>query len=153
MDTYHWDVLVMYHEDVNGCLIWDLFQTSWRRYDGTSLLRPFETSLQHSNKTLWRCTTETSWRRSIETLLSFSFEAYLRRRWDVQRDIVATLSWRLNAGWGDSHNWSKVALEWLLPSDAGTIVPRWHWRDCFQVYFDFLLCILFCNLLFGTILH
>ena len=91
VDTYHWDVLVMYHWDVVGCFIWDLFETSWRRTDGTSLLRPFETSLRRSNKT--------SWGRSIGTSLDVSFGTYLRRRWDVQRDVVATLPRRLNAGW------------------------------------------------------
>ena len=34
-----------------GCFIWDSFETSWRRTDGTSLLRPLETFSQHSNKT------------------------------------------------------------------------------------------------------
>ena len=51
MDTYHWNVLVTYHWDVVGCFIWDSFETSWRRTDGTSLLRPLETFSQHSNKT------------------------------------------------------------------------------------------------------
>ena len=99
VDTYHWDVLVTYHWDVVGCFIEDLFETSWRRNDGASLLRPFETSLWRSNKTSWRRTTETSWRRSIETSLGVSFETYLLRHWDVQRDVAATLPRRLNAGW------------------------------------------------------
>ena len=64
-----------YHWDVIGCFIWDLFETSWRR------------------------TTETSWRRSTETSLGVSFETYLRRHWDVQRDVVTTLLRRLVAGW------------------------------------------------------
>ena len=102
MDTYHWDVLVTYHWDVVGCFIWDLFETSWRRNDRALLLRPFEMSLWRSNKTPWKCTTETSWRRSIETSLSVSFETYLRRRWDVQRDVAATSPQRLNAGWAAS---------------------------------------------------
>ena len=99
MDTYHWDVLVTYHWDVVGCFIWDLFETSWRRNDGASLLRPFETSLWCSNKTSWRRTTETSWRRSTETSLGVSFETYLRCRWDVQRNVVTKSPRRLIAGW------------------------------------------------------
>ena len=75
------------------------FETCLRRTDGTSLLRPFETSSRCSNKTSWRCTTETSWQRSIETSLNVSFGTYLQRRWDVQRDVVATSSRRLNVGW------------------------------------------------------
>ena len=75
MDTYYWDDLVTYHWDVNGCLIWDLFETLGRRTDETSLLRHFETSM------------------------GVSFGTYLRRRWDVQRDVVTTSPQRLNAGW------------------------------------------------------
>ena len=70
MDTYHWDVF--------GCFIWDLFETSRRRTDGTSSLRFLDTSSWHTNKTSWRRTTETSWRRSTERSLGFSFETYLR---------------------------------------------------------------------------
>ena len=73
--TYHWDVLATFHWDVIGCFIWDLFETSWRR------------------------TTEASWRRSTETSLGVSFETYLRRHWDVQRDVVTTSPRRLVAGW------------------------------------------------------
>ena len=91
MDTYHWDVV--------GCFIWDLFETSRKRTNGTSLLRPFETSLRLCNKTSWRRTTETSSWRCIETLLGVSFGTYLRRHWDVQRDVVVTPPGRLNAGW------------------------------------------------------
>ena len=98
-DTYHWDVLVTYHWDVIDCFIWDMFETSWRRTDGTSPLCPHETSSRRTNKTSWRRTTETSWRRSTETSLGVSFETYLRRHWDVQRDVVTTLPWRLVAGW------------------------------------------------------
>ena len=96
---YHWDVLVTYNWDVVGCFIWDWFETLWRRTDGTSSLRPLETSSQHTSKTSWRRTTETSWRRSTETSFGVSFETYLRRRWDVQKDIVTTLPRRLVAGW------------------------------------------------------
>ena len=35
MDTHPWDVLLTYHWEVVGCFIWDLFETSWRRTDGT----------------------------------------------------------------------------------------------------------------------
>ena len=79
-----------------------MLETSWRRSDGASLLRRFETSLRRSNKTSWRRTTETSWRRSIETSLGVSFERYLRRCWDVQKDVTTTSPRRLNAGLGRS---------------------------------------------------
>ena len=69
MDTYHWNVF--------GCFIWDLFETSRRRTDGTSSLRSLETWSWHTNKTSWRRTTETSWRRSTETSLGVSFATYL----------------------------------------------------------------------------
>ena len=110
MDTYHWDVLVTYQWDVVGCFIWDLLETSWRRTDETSLLRPLETSSRRSNKMSWRRTTETSWRRSIETSLGVSFETYLRRRWDIQRDVVTTSPWRLVAGWVRSQNLIKKQI-------------------------------------------
>ena len=42
----------------------------------------------------WRRTAETSWQRSTNTSLGVSFETYLRRCWDVQRDVV-TMSLRL----------------------------------------------------------
>ena len=48
-----------YHNDVIGCFIWDLQETSWIR------------------------TTETSWGRTSETSLCVSFEICLRRREDV----------------------------------------------------------------------
>ena len=90
MKTYHWHVLVTYQWDVSGCFIWDLFETSWRCTDGTSSLGPHEASSRHTNKTSWKRTTETSWRRSTETSLGVSFETYLRRHWDVQRDVITT---------------------------------------------------------------
>ena len=62
------------------------------------LLRPLETPSRRSNKMPWRRTTETSWQCSIETSLGISFETYLRRRWDVQRDVVSVSSRRLVAG-------------------------------------------------------
>ena len=52
-----------------------------------------------SNKTSWRCTTETSWQRSIVTSLGVSFETYLRRCWDVQRDVLTTSPQCLATGW------------------------------------------------------
>ena len=66
-----------------GCFIWDLLETSWRRTDGTSSLRPHETLSRHINKTSWRRTTETSWQRSSKTSLGVSFETYVRRRYDI----------------------------------------------------------------------
>ena len=99
---HHWDVLATFHRDVVGCFVWDLFKTSWRRNDGASLLRPFETSLWRSDKTSWRRTAETSWRHSVETSLGVSFETYLPRCRDIQRDVAATSPRRLNAGWDHS---------------------------------------------------
>ena len=57
----------------------------------------------------WRRTTETSWRRSIKMLLGVSFETQLRRRWDVQRDVVTTSPRRFVAGW--EHQWRKQQME------------------------------------------
>ena len=69
-------------------LIWDVVG----RTDGTSSLSFLET--------LWRSTTDTSWPRSTETSLGISFEMYLRRLWDVQRDLATTSPQRLVARWG-----------------------------------------------------
>ena len=52
-----------------------------------------------------------------------------------------------------SREFSQVRLTQLLPSETGTIVPKWHWRDCAQVDFDFLIYILLFSLFFGTIFH
>ena len=100
VDTYHLDVLMTYHWDVVKCFIWGLFETSWRRTDGTSLLGLLKTSSRRFNKTSWRRATETPWRRSIETSLSVSFETYLQRCWNLQRNIVTTSRRRLVSGWG-----------------------------------------------------
>ena len=101
MDTYHWDVLVTYHWDVVGCFIWDLFETSRRRTDGTSLLRPLETSLRRSNKMSWRCTTQTSRQRFTETSFCFIWDVTVtlleltkRRRYDVATTSCCRLGWR-----------------------------------------------------------
>ena len=53
----------------------------------------------------------------------------------------------------DSHNCSQVKLARLFPNDTGSTAPKWHWHDCSQEDFDFLICILFSSLFFGTILH
>ena len=105
MNTYHLEVLVTYHWDVLGCFIWDLFETSWRRTDGTLSLRSLETSSWHTNKTSWIRTPETSWQRSTETLLGVSFETYLRRRWDVQRYVVTMSPQRFVAESDCVSNW------------------------------------------------
>ena len=76
-----------------------LFCDVWRRTDGTLLLRPLEKSLLRSNKTLWGRTTETSWRPSTEKSLGVSFETYVRRQWDIQRDVVTASPRHLVAGW------------------------------------------------------
>ena len=75
-------------------LVWE-----WRRTDATSSWPSHETSSRHTNKTSWRRTTQTSWRRSTETSLDVSFETFLRRHWEVQRDVVTTSPRRLVAGW------------------------------------------------------
>ena len=67
-----------------------LIKMSWRRTNWKLLLRPLETFSQGSNMTLCRRTTETSWQYFTETSLGVSFETYLRRCWDVQRDVIAT---------------------------------------------------------------
>ena len=87
--------------------------------DGTSLLCPHETSSRHTNKTSRRGTTETSWRRSTETSLGVSFETYLRRHWDVQRDVVTTSPRRLVVGWVGVIKAKRILLyipviEWYL---------------------------------------
>ena len=111
VDMYHWVVLVTYQWDVVGCFIWDLFETWWRRTYETSLLRPLETSTRHSNKMSRIRTTETSWQSSIQMSLGVSFEMYLWRGWDVQRDVVTALPRRLFAGWGNSVSSKRVLYE------------------------------------------
>ena len=91
VETYQWDLV--------GCFIWDLFDTSSGRTDGTSLLRPLKTSSRRFNKMSCKLTTETSSRRSTETSLGVSFETYLRHHWDVQRDVVKASLRRLVARW------------------------------------------------------
>ena len=113
-EMYYWDVLVTYHWDVVRCFIWGLFEKLRRRSDGTSLLRPLKTSSQRSNKMPWRRTTEKSWQRSTETSLGVLFEMYLRRCWDVQRDVDTTLLRRLVARWEKYFTWSfECALKQL----------------------------------------
>ena len=70
-----------------------------RRTDGTLLLCPLETSFLRSNKTLWGRTTVTSWQYSTETLMGVSFETYVRRQLDIQRDVVTASPRHLVAGW------------------------------------------------------
>ena len=113
-DCFIWDLQDTSQRRTNGtsrtrttetswwCFIWDLSETSWRRTDTTSLLRPLKTSSRRFNKMLWRRTTETSSRLSTETSLGVSFETYLRRHWDVQRDVLTTSPWRLVPGWDSS---------------------------------------------------
>ena len=66
-----------------GFFIWDLLETLQ--------LGTFETSVQRSCVTLWR--------RITETLLDVSFETYLRRCWDGQKDVAKTSKRRPHAGW------------------------------------------------------
>ena len=119
--TSHWDFV--------GCFIWDLFEMSWRRTYGTSLLRPFKTLSRRSNKTLWRRTTETSWQCSNETSLVASFMTYLRCRWDVQRDVVTMSLRRFIAGW--VHCWFHMVLRWKM---------WWNHFPYHYIDFDNALC-------------
>ena len=50
------------------------------------------------------------------------------------------------------YNWSHLALAQLFPSDTDTVVPKWHWRHCWHRDYELQICILFCGLLFGTII-
>ena len=70
-----------------------------RRTDGTLLLCPLETSFLRSNKTLQGRTTVTSWQSSTEKLMGVSFETYVRRQLDIQRDVVTASPRHLVAGW------------------------------------------------------
>ena len=117
-----WDVLVMYHWYVVGCFIWDLFEMSRRHTDGTSLLRPLETLSRCSNKMSWRRITEKSWWRSTEMSLSVSFQTYLRRHLDVQRDVVTTSLGRLVSGRVRMKHQIFMSLSWK--SDASKIEAR-----------------------------
>ena len=76
---------------------------SWRRTNGTLLLRILETLSRRSLMTSWRRATETFLRRSTETSLDVSFETYLRRRWDGHKDVTTTSSRRPLAEWDISH--------------------------------------------------
>ena len=40
--------------------------------------------------------------------MGVTFETYLRRHWNVQRDVAATSPRRLNAGWEESVKLEKV---------------------------------------------
>ena len=146
MDTYYWDVLVTCHWDVIGCFIWDLFETSWRRIDEMSSLHPHETSSQHTNNTSGRRTTEMSWRRTTETSLGVSFESYLWRQWDVQRDVVTMSLRRLVAGWVEGRdisyqnfNTGENLYNFLLAQQDGQTAPvpkknsyRYSFEKCIQ---------------------
>ena len=83
VETYQWDVSVMYHWKVVGCFIWDLFETLWRHWlDFVMSYHWWDVEM------LWRHTTEMSWWCSIETLCDVSFETYLQHPWYVQGDVV-----------------------------------------------------------------
>ena len=54
VETYQWDVSVMYHWKVAGCFIWDLFETLWRHWwDFVMSYHWWDIEM------LWRHTTET----------------------------------------------------------------------------------------------
>ena len=47
--------------------------------------------------------------------MGVSFETYLRRRWDVQRDVVTTSPRRLVAGWESTkNNQFTISLQYLM---------------------------------------
>ena len=93
IEMYWWDVVDTYHWDVVGCFIWDLFERSWRRTDGTLLLRPLETSSQRFNKMSWRRTTEMSWRRSnVVGCFIWDVPAALLGRTERRRYDITTAS-------------------------------------------------------------
>ena len=63
-----------------------------------SVSRSLETLSQCSLMTPWRRTTEMSW-RSTEASLGVSFEMFLRRRCNGQKDVATTSSRRPLAKW------------------------------------------------------
>ena len=48
--------------------------------------------------------------------MGVSFETYLRRHWDVQRDVAATSPQRLNARWGCVNTRLAFDTQILLPN-------------------------------------
>ena len=87
-----------------------------------------------------------SWRSSTETSLGVSFESYLRRQWDVQRDVVTTSLTRLVVGWverGDisyqNFNTGENLYNFLLAQQDGQTAPvpkknsyRYSFEKCIQ---------------------
>ena len=91
------DVLLRCHCMFHLRLIWDVVKTYWW---GVVIASPWDVVTTNQWKhTSWRRTSETSWRSSTETSLGVSIERYLRRRWDVQKDVVTTLPGSLAAEW------------------------------------------------------
>ena len=126
-------------------LVWGVVETYW----GDVVLRPHETSSQHTNKTLKRPTTEMSWQRSTETLLGVSFETYRRRRWDVQRDVVTTSPRRLVAGWARFFMRKRKSLKARI--DCETFLPEHFMKYSFRSisrgmkYFHKILLLYYLN--------
>ena len=127
MDTCDWHIIVTYHSDIVGCFIWDLLETSWRRSDGRSLLRPLEMSSRHSDKKSWRCITETSWQRS------FHWRAHsCRDKWLVNITEVVHFNMTVNS----------YAVEFDLTPNSllrSSTVMLW-WRFVTKIAFDWWLC-------------
>ena len=71
-------------------LVWDVVETYWWDFVVTS---PWDVP----TKFQWRRLAETSQRRSTKTLLGASFEKYVRRCWNVQREVGTTLPRRFLA--------------------------------------------------------
>ena len=61
--------------------------------------RPCDVLLRRRRDIPIRCCTDVPLTRFGKTWLSVSFETYLQRRWEVQRDVVKISLWRLVAGW------------------------------------------------------
>ena len=89
--------------------IWDLFETSWTRTDGTSLLHPLEISTRRSNKTSWRRIAGTSWRRFIKKFLGVSFETSLGRSKRRRYDVATT-----SCCWGEYQKPMLRQIEWWV---------------------------------------
>ena len=67
--------------------------------------------LLRSHEMLPRRSNQMSWSRTTETSLGVSFETYLRRRWDVQRDVVMISLQRLVAGWVVLYYYAKQKIK------------------------------------------
>ena len=72
-----------YHNNVFGCFIWDLQETSKKRVNGTSWIRTTETSLGVSFKTCLRRRGDVMMGRRCYVLLRRRYDVPIRRRGDA----------------------------------------------------------------------